>query len=242
MRALALAVSLLLSGAALAQGSDAPIPYDDDPGSSGRKLPERSEPARDRTRETDVEKQDRDVVLAGLDDPNIGLTFEALAGFMLLDSSKGNWVEARFSGGGRFTWEFGRLFSNEFLRPALFADLLYAYAQLHDGTAQIFGDTNYHYFAVAPAYEFPFSAGSPFGAFLQLGFGLGYEYAAIHNGNSETTIAGLKPLIQYGVGLRGGPRPTDNFPFRISFRIELTRFRRGYMDDTFIGGSVGVGF
>jgi hypothetical protein len=29
---------------------------------------------------------------------------------------------------------------------------------------------------------------------------------------------------------------------RLSFRVELTRFRRGYMDDLLLAGSVGVDF
>jgi hypothetical protein len=28
----------------------------------------------------------------------------------------------------------------------------------------------------------------------------------------------------------------------LAFRVEVMRFRRGYMDDTFVGGSIGTAF
>ena len=35
--------------------------------------------------------------------------------------------------------------------------------------------------------------------------------------------AASSPLLQYGLGLRGNPRPVGGAPFRLSFRLELTR-------------------
>jgi len=219
-------------------GGDDPIPYPDQDPPATRDLPRRSEPSR--LGEPEVEREGS---LAHLDDPNVGFAAEVLVGAMMVESSRGLWVEGRLGFGGRFTWELGRTFAtDDFWRNALFADVTYAYAQLHDGTAQIFTDSNYHYFTVAPALQFPFGAGSPYGFFIQAGGGMAYENSVLHSGAVETPVTGWMSLLQYGVGLRGSPRLWEDSPFRISFRLELTRMHRGYMDDTFLGGSLGMAF
>lgn len=236
-------VALAVGGArpAWADGDDA-IPYpEEDSSSSGRKLPRRSDPTYVRPEETGVEKADREESLANLDDPNTGLAFELLIGAMLLDSSRGAWVDGRFAYGGRFTWEFGRILGSPQLRDALWVDALYAHVDQHDGTAIVSNDTAFNYVSVAPAYEFKFSDDSPFGLYLQLGGGAASVSSTLHTQGADWQIAGFKPLIQYGVGLRGTPKLGDNGP-RISFRLEVTRFHRGYLDDTFLGGSVGIAF
>ncbi|HVE81432.1 MAG TPA: hypothetical protein VND93_01235 [Myxococcales bacterium] len=83
---------------------------------------------------------------------------------------------------------------------------------------------------------------SDFSVFFQAGGGLAYQFSDLHNGTTELSVAGVKPLIQYGVGLRGRPLISEDGVLRVSFRFELTRFRRQYMDDTFLGGSVGLAF
>lgn len=235
-----LAAALLSSAVAFAQG-DEPIPYPDD--EPEQQKPRRSLPTSGRPEETQVEQQDREQILAGLDDPNFGLGGTFLGGLMLVDSSRGQFAEGRFNWGVRATWEYGRtFFGGEGLREALFADVTWMYTGLRDGTQQVYGDSNYHYFTLAPGYLFPFGQGSPFGVYLQAGAGLAYQFTSIHNGTSEVQVSGIKPLFQYGVGFSGSPRPGADGPFRIAFRVELTRFRRGYMDDTFLGGSLGIAF
>jgi hypothetical protein len=236
----ALATALALAAPAFGQGDD-PIPYpDEEP--TRREKPARSKPTYIRPEETQVERQDRDQVLAGLDDPNTGIGVELLAGLMLIDSSRGQWFESRFHVGARATWEYGRLFGGEVLREALFLDVNWRYALLHDGTREVFNDSYLHYFTLAPAYHFPFGHGSPFGVYLQAGGGLSYQFASLHSGTTQVQVAGIKPLIQYGIGLRGSPRLGSDGPIRIAFRLEVTRFRRGYMDDTLVGGSLGIAF
>jgi hypothetical protein len=250
MRALLFALSaalLLASPSALARGNDddAPIPYPDDEKddeNERRKLPRRSDETPNIREESDYEQGERDETLAGYDDPNYGLGAELLSGLLLLDSSRGALVETRFAWGLRFTWEFGRVLPQETLRDALFADVTWAYAAIKDGTRDLFAESNYHYFTVAPAYGFPLGKKSAFAFYGQVGFGLGYQFSAIHIKEVETQIAGTKPLFQYGIGIRGRPALVANESVRISFRFELTRFRRGYMDDTFLGGSVGATF
>ncbi|HLL53211.1 MAG TPA: hypothetical protein VK447_06690, partial [Myxococcaceae bacterium] len=222
--ALLAAVALLLAPSAADAGNDDPIPYPDEPGSL-RELPRRSDAPSRLGMETEVEQKDREQSLAHLDDPNAGFATELLVGAMLIESSRGIWVEGRLGFGGRLTWELGRTFAaDEFWREAVFLDLTYAYAQMRDGTALIFADSNYHYVTVAPALNLPFGRGSPYGFFAQVGAGATYQYSVLHSGTGtqETPVVGVKPLIQYGIGLRGAPRPWDSAPFRLSFRLELT--------------------
>jgi hypothetical protein len=230
-----------------AQGQDEPIPYSDEEderrGQDGlRTLPRRSDPYRERPDEVAVEVADRDIALAGEDDPNVGVAGELVAGVMLLDSSRGALVEPRLHLGLRFTWEFGRLFWDETLREALFADLGWGYTLLREGTPRVYVDTHYHAFTIAPAYEFQLGPESDLGIFVQAGAGLGYQYTVANHDGNQTLIAGVKPVLQYGLGFRGRPRLRVDGDMRVSFRVELTRFRRGYMDDTLIAGSLGIAY
>jgi hypothetical protein len=248
---------------ALAAGSpdDAPIPFSDEDKTNDaerRELPKRSEGSDSVREESEYEQQERERTMAGFDDPNIGLSIEGVVGMMLLDSSRGQLVETVPAWGVRFTWEWGRLLSDETLRDALFADVTWEYAGLRDGTGMpgaacekalisckgkgIYGDSNYHYFSVAPAYGFTLGGKSPWSLYAQVGGGLAYQFSALHVTSAETQIAGTKPIFQYGIGFRGRPAVVADGSVRISFRIEATRYRRGYMDDTFIGGSVGATF
>jgi hypothetical protein len=223
------------------------IPYGEDDEEESRPLhprekPRRSEPTRIAPEETDVEREDRERSLAELDDPNTGIAGEPLLGVMLVDSSRAQWWEARFSAGGRFTWEFGRVLPGAFFREALFADVSYWWMWMRDGTQVVFGDSTYHYFTVAPAYAFQLWRDSDFSVYGQIGGGIAYQSSVLHNGANELSVSGIKPLIQYGIGLRGRPLISEDGVLRVSFRVELTRFRRQYMDDTFLGGSVGLAF
>lgn len=224
---------------------NAPLPYpeeEEEQDSPRRQRPRRSEETFSPRQESDWEQAEREQVLASLDDPNWGLSAELVSGLMLLDSSRGALVETRFAWGLRFTWEWGRLYSEEWLREALFADLSWSYAAMREGTRAVFADSNYHYFTLAPAYAFPLWKKSPFAAYLQAGGGWATQLSSVHLADYESQIIGNKLLIQYGAGIRARPALVADESLRLSFRLELTRFRRGYMDDTFVGGSAGVTF
>ncbi|MFZ5470976.1 MAG: hypothetical protein ACOZIN_16230 [Myxococcota bacterium] len=229
---------------AQAQDDDAPIPYpeEEEETATPRKLPRRSEATADLREESEYEALEREESLAGVDDPNIGVGGEWVAGLMLLDSARGQGVESRFAYGLRFTWELGRVLADERLREALFADVTWSYAALREGSQEVFGDTNYHYFTVAPAYGFRLGQKSSVVAYLQAGLGLAYQFHALHVSNVETQISGTKPVLQYGAGIRGRPAVVGDESLRVSLRLELTRFRRGYMDDTFLGAGIGAVF
>lgn len=241
MTRLLLAATLALSLSAFAQDDDdAPIPYDDDSGENTA-APKKIKRQRDTLREEEEEALEREETLTHLDDPNIGVGAEFMPGLMLLESSKGAGTEARFMYGFRFTWEFGRLIPDEYLREMFFADVAWQYTAYGDGTAQVRTDTNYHYFTLAPAFAIPFGK-SFMSAYAQLGVGFNYTATSQYVGADRIDLAGTKFLFQYGIGLRGRPAILADGSIRISFRIELTRFLRGYMSDTFIGAGVGMIF
>jgi hypothetical protein len=234
--------ALALSSPALAQDEDEDAPYaypDDEDEDAPRKLPRRSDPTADYGR-MDEEEEGNFEKMYRLDDPNTGLAGEVILGAMLLSSSKGAFAETGLGLGLRFTWEYGRILDSEPLREALWADVRWMMAGLSDGTDLIAGRNRIHYFTVAPAYEFTFGAAQAFGVFGQVGGGMALQSSTLSVGATDTNVKGLKPVFQYGVGFRGRPRLSDRMA--LAFRVELTRFRRGYMNDTFIGGSLGTAF
>jgi hypothetical protein len=238
--------ALALSTPALAQDEDedAPLAYPDDEEEEDtpRKLPRRSsDPTADYDRMADeAEAEGEFESMYGSDDPNKGLAGELILGAMLLDSSRGRFADPAFGLGLRFTWEFGRILDSERLRESVWADVRWTMAGRSEGTELIIGRNRIHYFSVAPAYEFTFGANKTSGLFFQGGFGMALQSTAIVIGENETGIKGLKPLLQYGVGFRSRPRLNERMS--LSFRVELMRFRRGYLNDCFLGGSIGTAF
>jgi hypothetical protein len=244
----------LLGGIALAtpafaqDDDDAPYAYPDEEKSEEEESSRRrrnkpedvAEDFRQVSEEEDEEKKSK--WLANLDDPNTGVAFEVLGGAMLLSSPRGQFADLRPAVGGRFTWEIGRLFNNETLREALWFDVRYTYAGFREGTQLIIGDTRFHYATIAPAYELTLGESKDYGFYAQAGGGIAYEHTALEIGGKVTQVDGIKPLIQYGVGFRGRTPLSTESNLRLAWRVELMRFRRGYMDDTFVGASVGTAF
>jgi hypothetical protein len=250
-----LAGGLLVSAPAFAQGEDEDDPYaypDDIAERDAAKARKEDDDAYDRRRkmvdETDefreaAERENDDGFkrMARLDDPNLGVAVELVGGLLLVDSARGDFSDNRPGLGVRATWEFGRslITENDTLREALFADLRWLYGSLSDGTEFIKGDTRLHYFSLAPAWLFRFG-NSPFGLFLQAGGGIAYQNTGITVGEEETKVNGIKPLVQYGLGIRGRPALSRNL--HLTFRVEAMGLRRGYANDFFVGASAGVGF
>lgn len=253
---------LVASTAAYAQKrtEDAPIPYDeqgDDDDDRRRDLPKRSDRSSERPTETEVEREDREISLASDDDPNIGLSVEVVLGALLLDSARAQGVEGLFMGGIRVTWEWARtLLTDEFWREVFFADVTWFGASSRGpggfgGTRDIYASTNYHNFTVAPGFALPLGK-TPLAFYAQAGIGFSYQTASIYIQNGDpTSISGVRFLMQYGLGVRARIPLISEERFReegyqgipcITFRLEVTRFRRYYMDDTLVGGSVGITF
>jgi hypothetical protein len=253
---LALPLSAFGAGRGKQKADDAPTPYSDqqdEDDRNRRELPSHSEPTRERPEETEVEQQDREISLASQDDPNIGLSGEVIAGAMLLESSRGQGVQPQFMGGLRFTWEWSRtLLTDEFWREVFFLDLAW-FATSDDAAAnwsQNIGTTgkdgvrdnaHFHYFTLAQALAWPIGK-TPLAVFAQGGIGFGYQTSTVMAQSMANTISASRFVVQYGGGLRFRIGVTADDKIRVSFRIELTRFRRGYMDDTLVGGSLGITF
>ncbi len=243
---IALCVTLLAAPALAQTQGDEAIPYDDErpenpnleTGAKKKKKTRRDE----RFREDDEDAKSRDETLTHLDDPNVGLGAELFAGLMLLESSRGAGVAPLFSFGARATWEFGRLIPDEYLREMFFADVQWQFAQSTDGTTLVRSTSTQHYFTVAPAFAIPLGDKSPVAVYGQVGAGFNANITSLVIDKTETPITGTKFLFQYGIGLRGRPAIFDDGSLRISFRIEVTRYLRGYMSDTFIGAGCGVVF
>jgi hypothetical protein len=237
-----LALSLAVSVTALAEGDDdAPIPYDDDGASEQRYAPKKArKKRRTEIREEDEEEKAGEESMAGVDDPNIGVGGELIAALGLLDASRGG-VDPRFAFGVRFTWEWGRLIPDEYLREMFFADVQWTVTGTREGTNQVATETTLHNFTVAPAFALPFGR-SFMSAFAQVGVGFNFASTATRIDNNTVNLAGTKFLFQYGIGLRGRPALVGDGSVRLTFRIDVTRFIRGYMHDMFIGGGVGLIF
>jgi hypothetical protein len=234
---------LALATPTFAQDEDTPDSYPDEeqPDSSPRPVePEEDTAADFRSEEGDEENDER---VSRMDDPNMGVAFEALGGAMLVSSPRGRlFGDFLPAVGGRFTWEYGRLLDSDTLRESLWFDVRYTHAGVREGTKLIVGDTRLHYVALAPAYALMFGESSDYGVYAQVGGGIAYEHTTLEVGGKVTPMDGFKPLIQYGVGLRGRTQLSSESNMRLAWRVELMRFRRGYLDDTFVGASLGSAF
>lgn len=242
-RTLLAAILLCCSSVAWAQtdDDDAPIPYDDGSGDTGEAPRPRKKRRPDALREEDEDaRRNEEESLVGLDDPNVGVGGSFLSGLALLESSK-NGVDPRYYLGVRFTWEFGRLMNDPFLREMFFADVMWMYSWTQDGTDFVKVSDHLHDFTVAPAIALRFGE-SFMSAYAQLGAGFSYSQSISTVGMSNVTLGGTKFLFQYGIGLRGRPAVVADGSVRIEFRVELTRFIRGYIHDMMIGAGVGMIF
>lgn len=228
---------LALAAPAFAAGDDPDmaLPYGDDDASDKPKKSRKSE----RLRQEDEDEQEREERLAASDDPNYGVGGELVAGLMLLESSRGG-IDPRFSFGVRFVWEFGRLFSDEYLREMFFADVQWRYAVTTDGTAQISSWGSQHYFTLAPAIVWPIT--KTFGLYGQAGFGVNAAFTGVRVDQTEVQLQGARFLLQYGVGVRGRPAIVADETIRLTWRVELTRYLRGYLHDTVFAAAVGMIF
>jgi opacity protein-like surface antigen len=242
-RILLLSVLLFSVGAsAQKREEDGPEAYDDGAGDEDVSGGKRKTKSLKKTfREEDESEAAGEESMASLDDPNIGLSGELLAGMMLLEAPRGGAVDIRFGGGLRFTWEFGRLLSDEYLREMFFADVTWIFSGGKDGTKQFFTDQYLHYFTLAPAFALPIK-NTPIAAYGQVGVGFNYGITSLTYDNNITLLATNRLVFQYGAGLRFRIPLTDDKKFRLSFRLEFTRLVRSYLQDTMIGGSVGMTF
>lgn len=231
-----LLLALVLAPALAAAQYDEPefIPYDEDP-------PQQHQP----TREYDPTLIDdlRDPYtptrsFTRVDDPNAGWAFEGVSGLFFGDNAHRRGPDFRFTGGLRATWEVGRLFGVPPLREGLVLDATWWASGRRTGTEMILTREALHLFTIAPSWHFPLAEDVPWTVFIQAGAGLAYQAGSVTTGTLVTPSAGVRPLIQYGAGLRARPQISEHL--HMTIRVELMRFRRGYLDDTLVGFTMGL--
>ncbi len=196
--------------------------------------------------EAEADRRERERSLAGFDDPNVGLSAEWLVGLFLNESTRGGGFEPRFLTGARATWEWSRTaFRTELLRELFFLDITWGVASSHDGTQVIYTDATNHFVTFAPAFSWPLpglGSFSPIAVYGQVGAGLNMASSTATAQMSAQAISALRFVFQYGGGVRFRLPLSPEGGVRFSGRLEFTRFRRAYMDDTLIGGSLGLLF
>ena len=241
MKRVTLAVLFALAAPAFAQSDDdAPIPYDDDTREEIPQKKRRHKARTDELREEEEEEAKGSKPLANLDDPNVGLGGDVFAGLALPDSSRGALVP-RFVWGLRFTWEWGRLIPDEFLRELFFLDVTWSWTSMKDGTTSVNEVTNLHNLTLAPAVGIPFGS-APVMFYGQVGVGFDYADTLLTIDQNKTRLGGAKFLFQYGIGIRARPALTRDGSVRLTIRVEATRFVRGYMHDMYFAGALGLMF
>lgn len=235
---LVLLCALSLPSFAQKKDDDAPLPYDDVSSDDDAPRPKKSRKS-ERLRQEDEEAEEREERLASTDDPNYGIGGELVGGLGLLEASRGG-VDPRFTFGLRFVWEFGRLIPDEYAREMFFTDVQWRFAVTSDGTGQVSGWSSQHYFTVAPAIVWPITR--VFGLYGQVGVGVNAAFSGVKVDDREVQLQGARFLFQYGVGLRGRPAIVDDETVRLTWRVEITRYLRGYIHDTVFAAGVGVIF
>lgn len=234
MRRLLLALCLAPT-LALAQEDPEFIPYDEP--SYDEEAPRREY---DPTPPPDEADLDHPFRLSRLDDRNAGFAVEGMVGLFFGANSRSAGPDLRLNGGLRGTWEVGRMIAADPWREALLVDLSWWASGSREGTQTVFTQEALHIFTLAPAWNFPLAPNAPWAFFLQAGAGIAWQTGSVTTDGGMVPVAGIKPVIQYGLGLRA--RPQIGEALHLSIRLELTRFRRGYVDDTWLGYSMGLAF
>lgn len=234
MKAFVLALSLT-PALALAQEDPDFIPYDE-PGY----IEEAPRREYDPTPPSDEADLDTPFRMSRLDDQNAGFAVEGMVGLFLGANSRSAGPDVRLNGGLRGTWEVGRMIAADPWREGLLVDLAWWVSGSREGTETVFAKEALHIFTLAPAWNFPLSPDAPWAFYLQAGAGIAWQTGSINTEGGMVPVAGAKPVIQYGLGLRARPQVAENL--HLSIRVEFTRFRRGYVDDTWLGFSMGTAF
>jgi hypothetical protein len=196
---------------------------------------------KDSTAEEELAEEKKPESLSRLDDPHIGLSAEAAFSMALLNKSNGPGYNASGGFGLRVDWSVGRLWSDpadEFWKFALLAELAYDYVGGSEGTQAISTSTGYHFINLRGLFGWPVK--DFFLIYGALGGGLTVESIGYNVQGTQTSLTGTKPDFDYGAG--GRFRFALNPSVAISGRLELMRFRRGYLDDTFFSLTVGADF
>lgn len=179
--------------------------------------------------------------MAREDDPRIGLGVEAALSLDLIDKSYGPGTQNTGAFGLRVNWAPGVLWTDpedEFWRYALLVEASWDHASYSDGTKMVNTSTALNYFNVRGLFGYPVQKLLLFYGALGPGFTL--ENVSYNVQGASTPLSGAKFNIAYGLGARLNFQANDRFA--LVSRLELLRYRRGYMNDTFMTFTVGGAF
>jgi len=193
-----------------------------------------------RTAEEELsEAVEEDESLAAADEPGHAVAAELMLGAYFLHSPLPG-VETRFTMGLNVSWGAGRyLFSPEweFFHNNLFLEVSYLATKASVGTESVQVTSWYHTLSLAILFGYPLD---PLLFYAKVGPSMTITPITYDVQGSLTSFSGLKGGVVYGVGVRTNYYVNDNIG--IAGRIEIVRFRRGYLDDTMLAFGVGAAF
>ncbi|MCI0574031.1 MAG: hypothetical protein L0Y66_25130 [Myxococcaceae bacterium] len=169
------------------------------------------------------------------------LSVEAVGGALLLRGAHVP-IQTVAAMGARVGWDAGPVLPAGLLHHTLLLDVRWALAGWREGTELVAGDTRVQHLTIAPAFVFLIDRAGEYGVYAQVGGGVAHVRSAVSVDGAETAVGNFVPTLQYGAGLRGVARMFGDASPRLSWRLEVARFRRGGQDDTFLGASVGAAF
>ena len=190
-----------------------------------------------RTAEEELANSDQeDEVLAGVDEPGNGLAVELAGGPIFLSGATGS-STTHFFAGFIASYQLGRaLFTPkwELLRQSFFLELSYLGANAAWGTEEVRVNAWNHFLTLDILFGWPLE---PVLFYAKVGPALMVMPVSYDVQGSATSFTGVKGGLVYGAGIRTNLYLGEAAGF--AARLELTRFRRGYLDDTLL--TVGLG-
>ncbi len=169
-------------------------------------------------------------------DRGVGLSTEFVAGILHLDG--GTSSTTLFGWGIAADWRMGRLFSpGSFLHENLFLELSWLHAGTSYGTTEVTVGQTQNHFSAAILLGYTLASAYFYGKVGPSIFVIPVTYEVQ---GTNTSYLGIRTGLQYGVGVRSSLYFSE--ALGVALRLELNGYRRGYLNDLFFCGGVGVAF
>ncbi len=182
---------------------------------------------------------DRPRRLSGLDEPGYGLAAEVTLGGLLLDDAADGF-RGRFAFGLNFAWQAGRLFApeNKLVHKGLFVEASYLHPLASQaGTDAVRVESGQHNLALAVLFGLPFKLAH---LYAKAGPAMFIQPVSYDVQGTLTGWTGVKGGVLYGIGAR--KVHYFNRELGIAARVEITGFRRHYLNDLLLSAGCGLAF
>jgi hypothetical protein len=200
----------------------------------------RPKPPRTAEEELRAEQSGDDRRLSRLDEPGTGLAAELYLGAIFLDDAIDGF-RSDFAWGLGLTWQLGHLLfapENDFLHNGIALEAGYLHPLASNvGTEEVRVEAGYHDLWLAALVGYPFKHLHVYG---KIGPAMCIQPVSYDVQGQLTSWTATKGGLIYGIGTRTTVYLDNNIG--IAARIELSRIRRGYMDDTLVSGGIGLAF